>query len=575
VTDEEAPTLSWELGRDEEAVQQQFRDWDAHDNSSRLWRRDASLWTSSGEDAWLGWLDIVTAQQQQCGTLEQIARDARQAGFHSAMLLGMGGSSLGPEVIARTCGVGRAGLPLHVLDSTVPQQVARFAAQVDVAHTVFVVASKSGGTTEPNAFKQFFHERVARVVGAENAGKHFIAITDPGSSLEALARKEGFRALVHGVPSIGGRYSVLSPFGMLPAALLGLDTRHFLQRAHEMVLACSADTPARDNAGVALGILLGTLAQRGRDKVTFVTSRGLASLGAWLEQLIAESSGKHGKGLVPVDGETLGAPERYGADRVFVRLALADEISRDQETRLEALQTAGHPVVRIVVPDRDALGQEFFRWEMATAVACAVCGIDAFDQPDVEASKVATRRLTAEFERTGSLPTEQPTLEEHGLTVFAAGATARALQGAMTLAEVLSRHLDSLRAGDYFAINAYVDMDPAHQACLQDMRQRVRDSRRVATTVGFGPRFLHSTGQLHKGGPNSGVFLQLTAGEPERLPVPGQQYSFGELARFQAQGDLEVLVERERRALRVHLGDDSLAGLQRLQRVLADVSQHN
>lgn len=573
MSDETAQAFHWRLGDDDTQVEDLFRAWDGDDATRRLWDRDAAVWTNSGEDDWLGWLDIVETQRRQADTLKDIAQEARRSGFRQVLLLGMGGSSLGPEVLTRIIGPQPDGLELLVLDSTVPQQVASFASRVDVSRTLFIVASKSGGTTEPNAFKQFFQERVGRIVSPQKAGSHFIAITDPGSPLEERARQEDFRALVHGVPAIGGRYSVLSPFGMLPAAFLGIDTGAFLQRTQEMVDACGPQVAARDNPGVALGLLLGGLALRGRDKVTFVTSPGMAALGAWLEQLIAESSGKHGKGIVPVDGEQLGAPTDYGKDRVFVRIALEEEISSRQEARLDALQEAGHPVVRLQLPDVHALGQEFFRWEMATAVACAVMRINAFNQPDVEASKVATRRLTADFEETGSLPVEPPTLEEDGLVVFAAGHDSSA--AATSLREVLAAHLATLKPDDYFAINAYVEMDADHLECLQAMRHAVRDTWRVATTVGFGPRFLHSTGQLHKGGPNSGVFLQLTAGEPQRLAVPGQKYSFGELARFQAQGDLEVLLERDRRALRVHLGNDALAGLRRLQAVLEDVARNH
>jgi transaldolase/glucose-6-phosphate isomerase len=487
----------------------------------------------------------------------------------------MGGSSLGPEVIARSIGVQKNGLELLVLDSTVPQQVATFAARVDVRKTVFLVASKSGGTTEPNAFKQFFYQKVAAVVGVEKAGDHFLAITDPGSSLDALATKEKFRATLHGTPSIGGRYSVLSPFGMLPAALLGIDTAAMLDQAQAMVDACGPQHAARDNAGVALGIILGGLALRGRDKVTFVATPGLASLGSWLEQLIAESSGKLGKGIVPIDGEVLAKPERYASDRVFVRLAFQGDNTAALDAQLDALHAAGHPVLRIEVPERLALGQEFFRWEVATAVACAVLELNAFNQPDVEAAKVATRRLTAAFEASGELPDEQPFLEDGSIAVFVAGEHARRLQPATTLSEILSSHMASLTKGDYVAINAYIEMDAAHAELLQAMRQRIRDTRQVATTVGFGPRFLHSTGQLHKGGPNNGVFLQLTAGEPQRLPVPGQKWSFGELVRFQAQGDLEVLLDRNRRALRIHLGNNSVTGLRQLRAALDAVLQQS
>ena len=572
MTDAALGTLRASLGSLEDAVTKVLRDWDQSESTARLWKQDASVWTNSGEENWLGWLDVVSQQVAQAAELSHIAQEAKQAGFETVLLLGMGGSSLGPEVIGRTLGKKLHGMDLVVLDSTVPQHVDRLSQLVDLAKTLFVVASKSGGTTEPNAFKQFFYEKVVSVAGADAAGQQFVAITDPGSSLEALAKAEHFRAIVHGTPSIGGRYSVLSPFGMLPAAFLGTDTASFLKKTAALVNACKPDHTGKDNPGVYLGVLLGVLAQKGRDKVTFTTTPGVASLGAWLEQLIAESSGKLGKGIIPVDGEELAAPEAYDADRLFVRIALADEINAAQERQCDALESAGHPVVRIDLPDAESLGQEFYRWEFATAVACAVMGINAFDQPDVEASKVATRKLTSAFEESGALPEDTPLLSDNNLSLHAEASNADRVQGCTTMAEALAAHLATLKTGDYFAINAYVDMNAAHQAILQTIRSHVRDTHHVATTVGFGPRFLHSTGQLHKGGPNNGVFLQLTAGEPTRLPVPKQRYSFGELARFQAQGDLEVLIERQRRVLRIDLGNDSLAGLKQLQDLLLNIS---
>jgi transaldolase/glucose-6-phosphate isomerase len=348
----------------------------------------------------------------------------------------------------------------------------------------------------------------------------------------------------------------------------------FLDRADVMVQSCSSVVPPEVNPGVELGAILGTLAREGRDKVTLVASPGIGSLGAWLEQLVAESTGKEGKGLVPIDREPLGAPEVYKDDRVFVHLRLRSAEDEGQEDRVEAIEKAGHPLVRITLDDKMDLGQEFFRWEMATAVAGSVLGIHPFDQPDVEASKIATRRLTADYEKSGKLPVEKPLLEEDGVGLFTDRDNADAIgAGAKgkSLKDCLKAHLDRLGAGDYFAVNAYVEMNEENDKELTLLRQRVRDKKRVATTVGYGPRFLHSTGQLHKGGPRSGVFLQLTSEDADDLPIPGQKYSFGILKRFQAQGDFEVLVERGRRALRVHLGPDVKAGLARLRALIEDV----
>jgi transaldolase / glucose-6-phosphate isomerase len=449
--------------------------------------------------------------------------------------------------------------------------VRAFEARVDLGNTLFVVASKSGSTLEPSIFKAYFFERARSLFAAP--GSRFIAITDPGSHLEAEAARDGFRGVYHGVPSIGGRFSALSNFGMVPAALLGLDVAALLRTASVMAHACGPEIPAAENPGVALGVALGTLARLGRDKVTLVASPGIADLGAWLEQLLAESTGKQGKALIPVDRERLASAATYGADRCFVYLRLATAPDAAQDAAMDVLEAAGQPVVRIAVPALEALAAEFFRWEIATAAAGAVLGIHPFDQPDVEASKIETRALTAAYERSGSLPQETPFAVAGGLWLFADEANASALQAAAgsqaTLAGFLGAHLRRLEPGDYFALLAYVHMQPAHETLLQAMRHRVRDRFRIATCLGFGPRFLHSTGQAYKGGPNTGVFLQITAEDAQDLPVPGQRYTFGVVKAAQARGDLQVLCARRRRVLRVHLGADVAAGLQALDAALA------
>jgi transaldolase/glucose-6-phosphate isomerase len=556
-------------------IKTHVNDWRAEGKVSRLWERDASLWTGSDEDNWLGWLTISDDQLAHQHKLAEMAEDARNGGFSHALLLGMGGSSLCPEVLKMTFGKIPGSPELHVLDSTDPAQIQAIERKVDLAKTLFLVSSKSGSTLEPNIFKQYFFERVRQVVGADKAGSRFVAITDPGSKMEHVARGDNFRRIFQGLPSIGGRYSALSNFGMVPAAVMGLDTQKFLDRTEEMVQACKSCVPVDDNPGVILGIILGTLATSGRDKVTIITSPGISDLGAWLEQLIAESTGKEGHGIIPVDREQLGPPEVYGEDRVFAYLRLEAAPDPSQDERLTALEQAGHPVVRIAVGDINDLGQEFFRWEIATAVAGSIIGINAFNQPDVEASKIATRNLTSEYERAGSLPAEKPIREEGDIKLFTdeknAAALAQAAGAEQSLVGYLRAHLNRIHAGDYFALLAYVPMFAEHEQVLQQMRHAVRDRKRVATCLGFGPRFLHSTGQAYKGGPNSGVFLQVTCEDAHDLPVPGQKYTFGVVKAAQARGDFQVLAERNRRALRVHLGSDIKAGLAKLNSALAKV----
>ena len=564
----------WSLGEAASAVQAALEEWRARDQVGRLWRGDTSLWTGGDEARWLGWLDVVGRMRDEVALLGKLATDVRAAGTAHVVLLGMGGSSLCPEVLRRTFGPVRGWPELLVLDSTVPAQVQSIDQSIDPARTLFVVSSKSGTTIEPNVFLEFFLARVRAAVGDDTAGSHFVAITDPGTELEAKARRAGFRAVLYGEPAIGGRYSALSHFGMAPAALMGVGVKEFLDRTAQMVEACGPDVPPAENPGVALGIILGTLAKRGRDKVTLVVSPGIAGLGAWLEQLLAESTGKHGKGLVPVADEVLEPPSVYGADRVFVYTRLQPVPAAEQDAAIRALAAAGHPVVRLDVEEKLDLGQEFFRWEIATAVAGSLLGIDPFDQPDVEASKVATRNLMAAFEKSGELPEERPFRCEGKLALFADERNAAALLAATrgdAVADVIAAHLGRLQPGDYFAVNAYLEMSALILHELQALRHRVRDTRRVATTLGFGPRFLHSTGQLHKGGPNRGVFLQLTAADSVDLPIPGRNYGFGALARFQALGDFQVLCARDRRILRVHLGPDVLAGVRQL-RALVDAA---
>ncbi len=551
------------------AVEQSLQDWQALGKARRLWERDPSLWSGKDEAQWLGWLGVTNDQQAHIQRFAQIAEAARTGGFSHILLLGMGGSSLGPEVLRRTFGK-IAGFPdLHVLDSTDPAQVRSAEQAVDLARTLFIVSSKSGSTLEPSIFRQYFFDRVAELVGREQAGSRFVAITDPHSKMQAVAEGEGFRHVFFGWPSIGGRYSVLSDFGLAPAAAMGIDVARLLDRTEAMVCACMPSVPVEENPGVVLGTILGVAGRQfGRDKVTIVASPGVASFGGWLEQLIAESTGKDGHGLIPIDRERRATPEAYGGDRLFVYVRLEGDAEHAQDDFADALERAGHPLVRVTLEDPYDLGQELFRWEFATAVAGSILGIDPFDQPDVEASKAATRRLTAAYEEQGALPAECPIFAADGVSLFTdeqnAAALTRMLAGKPSLAGYLAAHLRRLTPGDYFALLAYLEMNDPHEQALQAIRDRVMSAKHVATCLEFGPRFLHSTGQAYKGGPNTGVFLQVTCDDVADLPVPGQSYTFGVVKAAQARGDFDVLVARGRRALRAHLRADLGAGLEAL-----------
>jgi transaldolase / glucose-6-phosphate isomerase len=545
------------------AVAAALEDWKKNDKVARMWKGDSSVWTGADEGKWLGWLGITEEQLAHIEALKGIAADIAKAGYKHALLLGMGGSSLCPEVMRITYGKISGHPELHVLDSTSPEQIAALEAKLDLSSTVCIVSSKSGGTLEPNIFKQYFFQQVKAKVGAAEVGNRFIAVTDPGSKMQHVAEGDKFRKIFMGLPSIGGRYSALSNFGMVPAAVMGVDVEKFLQATEEMVKACGSTVAAGNNPGVILGAILGAAANQGRDKVTIVASPGIADLGAWLEQLLAESTGKIGKGIVPVDREDLGSPSVYGNDRVIAYLRLDHAPAAAQDAAIDALEKAGQPVVRIGLPDIYNLGQEMFRWEIATATAGAIIGIDAFNQPDVEASKIETKKLTSEYEAKGSLPPETPFFEGDGLKLYADDKNAAALKGG-SLVEVLKKHLDRIKAGDYFGVLGYVPMNEQNDKTMQGLRMAIRDKKKVATVLGFGPRFLHSTGQAYKGGPNSGVFIQITHDHAKDIQVPDQKYTFGVVQNAQARGDFAVLAERGRRALRVHLGSDVNAGLTKL-----------
>jgi transaldolase / glucose-6-phosphate isomerase len=545
-------------------VKAALEEWKKNNKVARLWEKDATLWSGTDESKWLGWLGITGEQIANIAALKAIAADIKKAKFKHALLLGMGGSSLCPEVLRLTFGKIKGFPELHVLDSTDPAQIKAIEKKIDLKSTICIVSSKSGSTLEPNIYKQYFFEQIKKKVGANEVGNRFIAITDPGSKMQQVAERDKFRKIFFGVPSIGGRYSALSNFGMVPGAVMGMDIAKFLKNTQEMVKACGTSAAADKNPGLILGAILGVAATQGRDKCTIITSPGIADLGAWLEQLIAESTGKIGKGIIPVDREALGKPAVYGNDRVFAYLRLQTKPNKAQDAAVSALEKAGQPVVRIDVPNIYNLGQEFFRWEIGTAVAGSIIGINAFNQPDVEASKIETRKLTEEYEAKGQLPAETPFFEGDGIKLYADEKNTAELKGGATLRDVLRTHVNRLKTGDYFGMLGYITMNEVNEAALQKSRHAVRDTKKVATVLGFGPRFLHSTGQAYKGGPNSGVFLQITCDDAVDLPVPDQKYTFSVVKAAQARGDFAVLAERGRRALRVHLGKNVTKDLAKL-----------
>jgi len=555
------------------AVDQATADWRANNKLDRFWKKDPSLWTRDGEETWMGWIDIVERQQGDLAAFEALASDVKTAGFETVLLLGMGGSSLCPEVLAVTFGQQKGFPALHIVDSTDPVQVKAARDKVDLAKTLVVVASKSGSTLEPNVLKQYFFEEMKQVVGAHKAGSHFLAITDPGSKMEQVAKADGFRHIFYGDPQIGGRYSALSNFGVVAATIAGLDTAKLLSEAAKAVAAAKLPV-GEGNSAVDLGLILGSAANAGQDKITVFTSPEIYDLGAWLEQLIAESTGKLGKGITPVDREAIGPPEVYGKDRVFAYVRLSGTSDSKLDAQVAAIEAAGHPVIHIEIADRYEIFGQFFSWEIATAVAGSVMGINPFNQPDVESAKIETRKLTSAYEETGKLEERTPLLEDKGIKVYAsetyAATTLKNKAEDATLAAFLRVHLDLLKAGDYFAALAFLPMFPDHEAAIQTFRHKVRDAKHVATCVGFGPRFLHSTGQDYKGGPNTGVFLQITADNAIDVPIPGQKYSFGVVITAQAAGDLAVLEARGRRTMRVHLGADVAAGLKTLSAAIEE-----
>jgi transaldolase/glucose-6-phosphate isomerase len=540
--------------------------------AKRVWQKDPTLWKPAGSDQSeitdrLGWLTVGEQMLDALPRVNEFRDDVREAGFTHAVLLGMGGSSLAPEVLRRTFGVAQGQPDLIVLDSTDPATLLGVDQQIDLAHTLFIVASKSGGTIETLSHFAYFYEKVHAVAG-DQAGAQFIAITDPGTKLEQLGRDHKFRAVFRNPPDIGGRYSALSYFGLVPASIIGLDVEKLLDRAETMCQACQGSAPANSNPGVWLGAIMGALATRGRDKVTLVMSPPIDTFGYWIEQLIAESTGKEGKGILPVEGEALGLPGVYGSDRLFVYLRTDEGFDPQQDQRLADLARAGYPVVTIALKDIYDLGGEFFRWELATAIAGAILAINAFNQPNVQEAKDKTSAILDGYVHSKQLPQPSALLRTQHVSVVAGEKEAQHLVTAVSLQAALEIFAREAGPGDYIALLAYIQRTPTTEEALQHIRLRLRDARRVATTLGYGPRFQHSTGQLHKGGPNTGVFMQLVAADAEDAPIPGEPYTFSVLKQAQALGDLESLQAHERRVIRVDLGADIAAGLSEVRQAI-------
>jgi len=564
-------SVQFSAGDCTDAIIEELNAWQKGNKVARLWAGDATLWTDSEENKWMGWLNVA-AERSEIPRIVALTNEIKAQGIVDIVLLGMGGSSLCPAMMAKIFGEIPGYPRLHVLDSTDPLQIRHLEDRIDLQKTFFIVSSKSGSTLEPNIFKDYFFKRVQTVLNKKEVGDRFMVITDPGTSLETVAKTNHFKAVFYGVPTIGGRYSALSNFGMVPSGLMGVDVEKFLLLVETMRQACSPTVLVQDNPGVVLGVILGVCAKMGKDKVTLITSTDIYSLGSWLEQLLAESTGKKGKGLIPVDQEPIGPPAVYGTDRVFVFIRLGTAPDLEQDRAVGALEQSGFVVVRLNVADKMHLGAELFRWEIATNVAGSILGIDPFNQPDVEESKILSLQLTEQYEQTGQLTQSSPFFSEKGISLFTDEKNeqdiARHLIGEPSILGYLQAHLDRIKTHDYVDLSAFIEMSDAHTALLQESRVLIRNNKKVATCLGFGPRFLHSTGQDYKGGPNTGVFIQITADYSEDIQIPGHRYTFGLVITAQAQADFSVLAERSRRVLRVHLGKDVERGLHQLRELI-------
>jgi glucose-6-phosphate isomerase len=560
------PYLS--LGEYEAFVQTALTALEADKVMERIWSHDHRVWKEEPDEITnrLGWLHSPESMIQAVPEISAFVEKVRSAGYSHALLLGMGGSSLAPEMFRRIYGVKSGYLDLAVLDSTDPGAVLAFARRLDPAQTLYIVSTKSGGTVETLSFMKYFYQQASKALGPDSVGAHFVAITDPGSRLESMSRELGFRKAFLNDPHIGGRYSALSYFGLVPAGLIGADLDALLHRGAAMARRCEA--PCAENPGAVLGAVIGALANMGRDKLTLLPSPPIAPFGAWVEQLLAESTGKEGKGILPVDGEMLLAPEAYGRDRLFVHMGVKDDRSpRDQ---IRAIEEAGQPVVMRFLVDPYDIGAEIFLWEMATAVAGCVLGINPFDQPNVESAKVSARGMVAAFQKEGTLPEGAPTLESDGIRLYSdyfAGSLKEAMDRFLSRAH---QGAQGVKGGSYVALQAYVPPNGETDAALKDLRSRIQTKCRLATTLGYGPRFLHSTGQLHKGDAGKGLFIQITAESPEDAPIPDEMgaatssISFGILKMAQALGDGKALSDAGRPVIRCHIQGEVPEGLRKI-----------
>jgi transaldolase/glucose-6-phosphate isomerase len=551
-----------QLGGLAEIIPGQVKELEEQSAVQRIYAHDPTFWTKTKKDQAeikkrLGWLDLPRNSQALLPELKAFCEEIGQTSYTHALLLGMGGSSLAPEVMSLMFGPefkdrsGFGGLDLAILDSTEPSQVQAAVLRAPIENSLFIVSSKSGSTIEVNAFLDYFWEKAQNVVGSQ-AGEHFIAITDAGTPLDKLAAEYGFRRVFHADKEVGGRYSALSAFGLIPAALMGVDVKHLLERAAWMAAQCAPDVPPGRNPGLVLGAILGAAAVHGRDKLTMAADPSLAPIGSWLEQLIAESSGKKGSGIIPVDGETLEGPEAYGADRLFIHLRRGGVYDQ----AILNLRSTGNPGLTFEIQDDYDLGAEFFRWEMATAVACGVLKVNAFDQPNVQDSKKRTAAKIATFQKQGDFNESEPAWQYKGIRIYLSKTLGKDfLEDITNLPGVFSKFLNLGMPGNYVAINAYLPRNPGMEVLLARLQTTVRARTHLATTLGFGPRFLHSSGQLHKGGPNTGLFLVITANHQDDMEIPGEELSFANLIRGQSLGDFEALDARRRRVLRVHLPD--------------------
>ena len=563
---------TYHLGQYQPAIDAKIADLNQHDFTSRFWQKDPTLWTTDAEAqesirSFMGWLHTPQVMLQAVPEIKQFVHEAKHAGFQHVVVMGMGGSTMAPIVFKNCFHWGNSDLPLDILDTTDPGTVAALENDLPLRHTLFIVASKSGTTAEPLAFGDYFYDKLKQIKG-DAAGENFVAITDPGSKFVDQAQKEGYRHVFLNFAEVGGRFSALTYFGLVPAASYGINIAALLHGAVGMMNDCGANGPVAGNPGLHLGAAIGYLATQGRDKLTFITPDILSSLGLWLEQLLAESTGKHGKGILPVAGEPLGTPEEYGADRVFVYVGYDDYADAATLHKLEALEQAGHPVILLRLSEPMDLGREFYRWEIAVAVAGIVLQINPFDQPNVQESKLATDRVMKAVTEQGHAPDPgQPAANEDGVGYYTSVAGPDA-------ASVLLHFFEQAKAGDYLDLQAYLHETNDVSEHLADFKKQIQDKLRIATTSGYGPRFLHSTGQYHKGGPNTGLFVQFTADHPHDLPLPGRSYTFGTFENAQAQGDFETLLKYGRRALHIHLGPDPEAGLKTVLEALKAALTH-